>query len=471
MSEFIPTHLQGHPAGELLAEIHAAARARGLTVKREWRAARYGGSAVYTVLRGGAVDLTVTIDGAEGKTLRSKSSQQLQELLAHLLASPELDAEDLPTQPVPGTYLLADDQADQLRRWGVLWDRERRAWLSPASRLAEVTAYLAPRRATNLGKLSVECERILQRTVREADRRQGAGYEWTVLDAALPAYREAVRLRETWVGLGKDFPRSANDELRDLGARWDHTGWSVRLCYEAQAREIIARHREQARVEAKTAAAQREAQAAAEQATGIIRWSRGEGYGGENLPQGELVFNPTREASGWYVITACRRQYYREDGMSFGVGDESGYVYSYAARPATAEEAAPREAARQAGIARRAAIQEFDNLFRETFNAGAWVPGSHCLDGEEIEHPAHGHNLVGGGEWFVITDDSIWAVRNNGMDGDDWSRNNVRTGGAGAIGRRVPYDAALAARIRDAARRAGPVHRIDALAGVTEPGD
>jgi hypothetical protein len=32
---------------------------------------------------------------------------------------------------------------------------------------------------------------------------------------------------------------------------------------------------------------------------------------------------------------------------------------------------------------------------------------------------------------------AVWYVQNNGADGDDWSANNVRTGGAGAIGWRV----------------------------------
>ncbi|MBK7814503.1 MAG: hypothetical protein IPJ52_09450 [Rhodocyclaceae bacterium] len=30
------------------------------------------------------------------------------------------------------------------------------------------------------------------------------------------------------------------------------------------------------------------------------------------------------------------------------------------------------------------------------------------------------------------------VAQNNGMDGDNWSANNVRTGGAGAIGWRMP---------------------------------
>jgi hypothetical protein len=54
--------------------------------------------------------------------------------------------------------------------------------------------------------------------------------------------------------------------------------------------------------------------------------------------------------------------------------------------------------------------------------------------GEEIQHPLNPKNIYGGGEWFVIEQDRILHILNNGMDGDDWSLNNVRTGGAGAIG-------------------------------------
>ncbi len=53
-------------------------------------------------------------------------------------------------------------------------------------------------------------------------------------------------------------------------------------------------------------------------------------------------------------------------------------------------------------------------------------------------------DLYGGGGWFVVGPEGIWRVENNGRDGDNWSANNVRTGGAGAIGYRVPFDQALA---------------------------
>jgi len=48
----------------------------------------------------------------------------------------------------------------------------------------------------------------------------------------------------------------------------------------------------------------------------------------------------------------------------------------------------------------------------------------------------------------------IWYIQNNGGDGDDWSVNNVLTGGAGAIGWRVAYEQELAERL---ARLAGIV--------------
>ena len=57
-------------------------------------------------------------------------------------------------------------------------------------------------------------------------------------------------------------------------------------------------------------------------------------------------------------------------------------------------------------------------------------------------------NIYGGGEWFVIGETHIWHVQNNGMDGDDWSRNNVRTGGAGGIGYRIAFDQVIADELR-----------------------
>jgi hypothetical protein len=48
----------------------------------------------------------------------------------------------------------------------------------------------------------------------------------------------------------------------------------------------------------------------------------------------------------------------------------------------------------------------------------------------------------------VIAEDKVWHVVNNGGDGDDWSHNNFRTGGAGAVGRSLPKTPELEAQVR-----------------------
>jgi hypothetical protein len=64
----------------------------------------------------------------------------------------------------------------------------------------------------------------------------------------------------------------------------------------------------------------------------------------------------------------------------------------------------------------------------------------HQPQGEEIALDDGHLRIYGGGEWVVIEPGGqhFWYVRNNGADGDDWSHNNVTTGGAGAIGYRLP---------------------------------
>lgn len=49
-------------------------------------------------------------------------------------------------------------------------------------------------------------------------------------------------------------------------------------------------------------------------------------------------------------------------------------------------------------------------------------------------------NIYGGGEMIIASDGLVWYVLNNGMDGDNWGRNNVMTGGAGAIGFECPRE-------------------------------
>jgi hypothetical protein len=73
------------------------------------------------------------------------------------------------------------------------------------------------------------------------------------------------------------------------------------------------------------------------------------------------------------------------------------------------------------------------NHTAETIQKWGTRPEAEQPDGEVIWDT---QNIYGGGDWFVASTDqkTIWYVKNNGADGDNWSYNNVRTGGAGAIG-------------------------------------
>lgn len=114
---------------------------------------------------------------------------------------------------------------------------------------------------------------------------------------------------------------------------------------------------------------------------------------------------------------------------------------------------AQRERARIAQEERDAKEKAYQEKMQKisSFFEGAEYPqeeDSIILEGERIEHPRHPQNIYGGGEWWVIQKEWIWNVQNNGMDGDNWAYNNIRTGGAGAIGHRVPYNEELAELIR-----------------------
>lgn len=80
-----------------------------------------------------------------------------------------------------------------------------------------------------------------------------------------------------------------------------------------------------------------------------------------------------------------------------------------------------------------------DRGLNENYRPGFVLKGERLIDSG---------NIYGGGSWFVIESDYIWYVRNNGGDGAMWDANNVQTGGAGAIGWRVPANERLAAELR-----------------------
>ena len=178
----------------------------------------------------------------------------------------------------------------------------------------------------------------------------------------------------------------------------------------------------------------------------LISLQCGEGYGGRPYPVGRLWVTRTRgQAQQILVIVSASQRYISEEGMSFGVGNERGHVYYAKARQANAEEIAQVVAYDHGTALAEWAERDKDALAAEIREIGECPEGEHSPEGETLFDT---QNLYGSGSWFVLGEEHTWYVRNNGMDGDDWSRNNVRTGGAGAIGWRVPTTPELTARLR-----------------------
>ena len=128
-------------------------------------------------------------------------------------------------------------------------------------------------------------------------------------------------------------------------------------------------------------------------------------------------------------------------------GDYGCYCYY---RLATSEEVAELEAEEAEEASEREALRArkraLDDVKSHIEKNGERPDGVNSVVGERL---VDSQDIYGFGEWFVVTQAHIWYVQNRGADGDDWSRNNVRTSGAGAIGYRVAYTEELAQKLRD----------------------
>ena len=179
--------------------------------------------------------------------------------------------------------------------------------------------------------------------------------------------------------------------------------------------------------------------------------SKGSGYSGAGWTEGDIVQNSKLSISqgepDFLCVLSAFSRYISEDGMSFGVGDESGYIFHATCREATAEEAAPLKeqlAKREQAKAVKARLSEI----KQQITTDGDLPEYHENNAKGGTVLLDSRTAYGGGAWFVITDEAIWYVLNNGADGDDWGRNNVRTGGAGAIGWKIPLNKELATELQ-----------------------
>jgi len=188
-------------------------------------------------------------------------------------------------------------------------------------------------------------------------------------------------------------------------------------------------------------------------------WEQSE-YGASHSV-GDVIHD--REQGYLVVMNVAKKWYPAEDAMTFGLYNcpDGGYSITYRCRQATDEEAEPVKQQEAAAALSKQHLQRHEEM-SQMFREKGEYPES--PDGEPFEVLKTGEilcdtmNIYGGGSAFVADGCYLWYVKNNGMDGDNWSRNNVRTWGAGAIGWRLPLDQALVDEVKELA---GTVKAVD----------
>ena len=162
------------------------------------------------------------------------------------------------------------------------------------------------------------------------------------------------------------------------------------------------------------------------------------GYYWRKITQDWLDDNDDFETTpGWYLYAPDRREV--DLPRAFEEIERGVAVVAEEYRLAAEQERAETQKRRDLATWR-------SHLTKIIMHRGTRPNDEHTPDGDILLDT---QDIYGGGDWFVVSADRIWYVRNNGMDGDNWSHNNVRTGGAGAIGWYIPFDEQIANQLRD----------------------
>ncbi len=263
-----------------------------------------------------------------------------------------------------------------------------------------------------------------------------------------------------FVSVSAPYSSALTDAFHSItGAKWDRDRgkWLLPLANEKEVQDALL-HIKSAFPESATQESQRmkerQAKSEAEKAEGIYSVSQGEGYAFGPHEEGGFKVGDTFRWEHTYpeglkgklvTVISSSKEYVREDGMSFGVGDERGYIFYAKVKLADENESKPALEAEERSRQKQQLATSTVALADYIRSSGKKPEGNNSPTGKTFLDT---RTIYGGGDWFVVGDDAIWYVENNGADGDDWSRNNVRTGGAGGVGWKIPYDETIAKKLQ-----------------------
>lgn len=135
----------------------------------------------------------------------------------------------------------------------------------------------------------------------------------------------------------------------------------------------------------------------------------------------------TRHLEGSIVVVplVSRGRYYREDGLSFGLSKDNGWLYTTLARPATVEEIAALEAEEAAAAEQARRRAETRAAWRELRALVQQGDKPEKAEPQGREWPAREKRRYD--DDFVIIDEAggvLWHATYNGRDGDCWAWSN-----------------------------------------------
>lgn len=257
------------------------------------------------------------------------------------------------------------------------------------------------------------------------------------------------------------IPFELKDKARDLGGLWDADARAWCMPDETSKRSILEFKAEMEAAAAKVVAErhikeERERAEKAEQARlererkGIVIIYQEGRARGDHFPVGHVFRD--RKSGKVLTVLDVKSQYYPEDGLSFGLSDDRGWMHTIYAGPPQPQDAATFETKETAArklrelklkaSKRRDDIEKYVRQHGETPQLGHHPKGDHLCTTGEKSIP------YGGGNWFVAEPDALWFVQNNGHDGDDWSINNI----PGSVGWRIPKDQRLVDELKEIER-------------------
>ncbi len=402
---------------------------------------------------------------------------------------------------VTGPYhLMADNVNPRLKSQGFRWDGGARRWEIPASKLTplkrkNLLKLIEPLTAAGAATSGADLRSPKQKADDEMRRRKnenlcidvpfelgdkakslgglwdGVFRTWCMPDAtALAALRAAINQTPKMVALreiarrkaerlGVNIPYEYKDKAKSLGGLWDQdtrtwympdTSTRQKVLDEVkadqeQARQVALRHMEQ----------ERERVEAERKRLGLKTYYEPGDSRGDHPAVGQTFKD--RKTGEFMTVVDVKSVFYREDGLSFGLPDDTGWMHTITAKPSEDETAIQgirdREQRELTVAQARNRRKDLVKLFRDRGD----FPTTQTDIRNEDRLVVSGRNSIayGGGDWFVITPSHIWFVQNNGGDGDNWGANNIVTGGAGAMGWRMPRTDELAQELQ----------QLDALIG------